>query len=93
MSSKLSFTVDRWTCISGRSYYGITCHSWQLQSITLDFEPSPGKHTGTGIARTFYNCLIEKQLTNKIQGITVDNALANTTFIEELKVLIPQWNV
>ncbi|CAH0560635.1 unnamed protein product [Brassicogethes aeneus] len=96
-SSKLSFTIDGWTSISGRSYYGITTHfidkNWELQSITLDFIPAHGKHTGKDIALTFFKSLDDKGLRNKLQGITMDNASANTSFIRELQELIPDLNV
>lgn len=96
-SSKLSFTIDGWTSISGRSYYGITTHfiddDWELQSITLDFIPAHGKHTGKDIALTFFKCLDDKGLSHKLQGITMDNASANTSFIKELQELIPDLNV
>lgn len=96
-SSKLSFTIDGWTSISGRSYYGITTHfiddDWELQSITLDFVPAHGKHTGKDIALTFFKSLEDKGLGHKLQGITMDNASANTTFIKELQELIPDLNV
>lgn len=70
--SKISFTVDGWTSIAGKSYYGITAHfvdaSWKLQSIVLDFVPSNGAHTGKDIAMLFYNSLKNFNIESKIQG-------------------------
>lgn len=70
--SKISFTVDGWTSIAGKSYYGITAHfvdaSWKLQSIVLDFVPSNGAHTGKDIATLFYNSLKNFNIESKIQG-------------------------
>lgn len=90
--SKISFTIDGWTSINYKSYYGITAHfidkHWNIQSIVLDFLPSHGHHTGKDIASVFYSCLQEYELIDKIQGITVDNAAANTTFIKELENLL-----
>jgi hypothetical protein len=69
---KISFTVDAWTSIAGKSYYGITAHfvdaNWKLQSIVLDFVPSNGAHTGKDIATLFYNSLKNFNIMSKIQG-------------------------
>lgn len=70
--SKISFTVDGWTSIAGKSYYGITAHfvdaSWKLQSIVLDFVQSNGAHTDKDIAMLFYNSLKNFNIESKIQG-------------------------
>lgn len=95
-TSRISFTIDGWTAINGKSYYGITAHfiddHWQLQSVVIDFSPSHGLHTGRDIAKLFYESLQSYGITSKIQGITVDNTAANTTFMQELKKLIPSFD-
>lgn len=92
--SKFSFTVDGWTSMNFRSYYGVTIHfiddNWQLQSLALDFIPSCGRHCGKDIAEVFFKCIKEYGLENKIQGITLDNAAANTTFMSELNILMAE---
>lgn len=92
--SKFSFTIDGWSSISSRSYYGVTIHfidtQWELKSFTLDFIPSHGQHTGKAIAKYFYECLKEYDIRDRIQGITLDNAAANTTFIYELSQLMEE---
>lgn len=84
--------LDGWTSIRGRSYYSITVHyiddCWSLQSLALDFIPSKGKHSGADIATMFFKCLKECKLLDKLQGITVDNASVNTTFMNELQILM-----
>lgn len=91
-TSKLSFTIDGWTSINGKSYYGITGHflseDWVLHSLVIDFVASQGSHTGKAIADLFYTVLEENGLTEKFQGITVDNAASNTTFVNQLAILI-----
>ncbi|XP_015118459.1 uncharacterized protein LOC107042094 [Diachasma alloeum] len=91
-SSKVSFTIDVWTSFNGRSYYGITIHyvgnDWKIHSLVLDFVPARGSHTGKAIAKIFFDTLNEFDLQGKVQGITVDNASANTTFMLELGVLM-----
>lgn len=91
-SSKISFTIDGWTSVANRTFYGVTAHyidnEWNYQSLVLDFIPSNGKHTGKDIATIFHKCLLEYNLETKIQGITVVNAAANTTFMHELQKLL-----
>lgn len=95
-ASKMSFTIDGWTSIAGRAYYGVTIHyidhEWCYRSMVLDFIPSRGKHTGKDIADVFYKCLLHYNLVEKVQGITVDNAAANTTFMFELAKLMPNFH-
>lgn len=95
-TSKVSFTIDGWTSIANRSFYGITIHfidnEWNYQSMVLDFVASHGKHTGYDIAQVFYKSVVEYDLLNKIQGITVDNASANTKFMLELQKLLPHFD-
>ncbi|CAD6203838.1 GSCOCG00009824001-RA-CDS, partial [Cotesia congregata] len=92
----MSFIIDGWTSIANRSFYGITIHfidnDWKYQSMVLDFVASHGKHTGKDIAQVFYKCIKEFELEGKIQGITVDNASANTKFMIELQNLLPNFD-
>lgn len=86
--NSVSFTIDAWTSTSCKSFYGITIHfiddSWKMHSLALDFVASHGKHTGKDIANIFVTTLTEYNLKRKVQGITLDNAAANTTFISNL---------
>ncbi|CAK1582932.1 unnamed protein product [Parnassius mnemosyne] len=95
-SSKMSFTIDGWTSIAGRSYYGVTIHyidnEWKYRSVVLDFIPSRGRHTGEDIATIFHDCLLEYDIIDKIQGITVDNATGNTKFMHELYKQLPHFD-
>lgn len=90
-TSQFATTIDGWTSIAGKSYYGITVHyideKWEFMSLTLDFLPSHGKHTGKDIAELFQNCLVEYGIEEKVIGVTVDNVTANTVFIQELSQL------
>ncbi|CAK1592062.1 unnamed protein product [Parnassius mnemosyne] len=95
-SSKMLFTIDGWTSIAGRSYYGVTIHyidnEWKYRSVVLDFIPSRVRHTGEDIATIFHECLLEYDIIDKIQGITVDNATANTKFMHELDKQLPHFD-
>ena len=90
--SKLSFTIDGWSSGSLKCYYGVTVHGlnevWELFSVALDLISANRKHKGKDIAELFFSCLKKYDLLNKIEGITVDNASVNTTFLYELKILL-----
>ncbi|XP_043474359.1 uncharacterized protein LOC122506311 [Leptopilina heterotoma] len=62
------------------------------EEAALFFLPSNGKHAGKEIAELFKNAFAEHDLNEKIAGITVDNASANTTFMRELSHLIPNFD-
>ena len=83
--SKFSFTIDGWTARNGKSFYGVTIHfidkDWNYISLALDLIPSNGNHTGKDIADMFFNAIKRYKIENKVQGITLDNASANTVFI------------
>ena len=91
-NSKFSFAVDAWTAKNGSSFYGITIHfideKWNYRSLALDLVPSHGNHTGVDIASIFFGALRSYNIQNKVQGITLDNASANTSFIRELGILM-----
>lgn len=93
-TSKVSFTMDGYTSINSKSYYGLTVHfvgsNWKLHSLALDFIPSNGSHTGKAIADMFFKSITEFDLEEKIQGITLNNVAANSTFINELGKLIKE---
>lgn len=97
ITSKFSFTVDGWTSIINKSFYGITIHfideEFHLQSLVLDFVPSHGKHTGKAIADLFFKTVRFYGIENKIQGITVDNASANNSFLSELELILNEQNL
>lgn len=92
----MSFTIDGWTSVAGRSFYGVTVHfidnEWNYRSTVIDFIPSYGQHTGKYIAKIFHKCLVDFNLLNKLQGITVDNASANTKFMAELAKILPNFD-
>lgn len=57
-TSKFAFTIDGWSSLIRKSYYGITIHyideKWEIRSETLGFLPSKGKHKGKDIADIFF---------------------------------------
>lgn len=69
--SRISFTIDGWTSIANKSFYGITAHfiddNWELQSVVLDFVPANGNHTGKDIASIFFSVLQKYELERKCE--------------------------
>lgn len=53
-SSKIAFTIEGWTSVVDKSFYGITAHcidnNFQLQSLVIDFTASNEYHMGRDIA-------------------------------------------
>lgn len=90
--SKLSFTQDIWTSITGQSYVGIVASyitsNFELKTKMLAMKEI-SSHTGANIAEIFTSVLREYRLEEKIGFITMDNAANNGTFIEELEKNIP----
>lgn len=86
--SKLALTMDGWTSISGRSYYGLTVHyineEWENVALTLDFLPCHGNHTAEDIADLLLKCLEEYGIKEKVSGITMDNASVNDKMMRVL---------
>ncbi|CAK1603284.1 unnamed protein product [Parnassius mnemosyne] len=64
----------------------------EVSICSLNFIPSRGRHTGEDIATIFHECLLEYDIIDKIQGITVDNATANTKFMHELDKQLPHFD-
>ena len=58
-----------------------------MHSLTIFFVPANGKHTGREIAKSFCKALEDYKLTDKLQGLTLDNAAANTTCMTVLSRL------
>ena len=61
--------------------------------VALDMVPSHGKHAGKDIAVIFFNTVKNYNIQEKVQGITLDNASANTSFIRQLGTLMRSENI
>jgi hypothetical protein len=106
IDSKISITCDLWTSKNILSFLGITAH-WLNQdfvpeSSLLAFKYFKGRHTGERICKQLLAELNNYGITEKLLGITCDNASNNTKFIEymelEMKLKHPEagfsqtWN-
>ncbi|KAL0381081.1 UNVERIFIED_CONTAM: Zinc finger BED domain-containing protein RICESLEEPER 3, partial [Sesamum angustifolium] len=62
--------------------------SWQLQKRVLNFVHIPPPRRGLEIANAIWRCLEDWGIESKIHTISVDNASANDSAIENLKIYI-----
>ncbi|KAG8369761.1 hypothetical protein BUALT_Bualt14G0047300 [Buddleja alternifolia] len=91
--NKMSITTD---CSKSKNkkieYFVITGHwidqNWRLQKRVLNFVEVPPPHRGVDIANVIWRCLEDWSIEGKIHTVSVDNASANDSAIENLKVFI-----
>ncbi|XP_012851801.1 PREDICTED: zinc finger BED domain-containing protein RICESLEEPER 2-like [Erythranthe guttata] len=91
--NKISLTTDWWKSKNQKiEYMVITGHwidqSWILQKRTLNFVHLPPPRRGLDIANAVWRCLEEWGIDSKVHTISVDNASANDTAIDNLKIFI-----
>ncbi|KAK4430990.1 hypothetical protein Salat_0861000 [Sesamum alatum] len=90
--NKISLTADCWKSKNQKiEYMVITGHwideSWQLQKRVLNFVHIPPRR-GLEIANAIWRCLEDWGIESKIHTIYVDNASANDSAIDNLKVYV-----
>ena len=92
---RFSFTTDLWTSPAGDPFICVKAHwmdgEWNVMHITIDFSKMEGSHTGVNIFAKFHDVLREWGLTDKLLGVTTDNATNNDTFASELGRRIPTF--
>lgn len=97
VDSSISCTIDGWTSLANKSFYGITSHyvdqNFEHRSFVLDFIWSNGCHTGVYTAQFFFNVLLDFSIERKIRGITMDNVSSNTVFMQELQILMMENDI
>ncbi|KAL0381242.1 UNVERIFIED_CONTAM: Zinc finger BED domain-containing protein RICESLEEPER 2 [Sesamum angustifolium] len=91
--NKISLTTDCWKSKNQKiEYMVITGHwideSWQLQKRVLNFVHIPPPRRGLEIANAIWRCLEDWGIESKIHTISVDNASANDSAIENLKIYV-----
>ncbi|KAK4382173.1 hypothetical protein Sango_2898000 [Sesamum angolense] len=91
--NKISLTTDCWKSKNQKiEYMVITGHwineSWQLQKRVLNFVHIPPPRRGLEIANAIWRCLEDWGIESKIHTISVDNAFANDSAIENLKIYV-----
>ncbi|KAG8373112.1 hypothetical protein BUALT_Bualt12G0136700 [Buddleja alternifolia] len=91
--NKMSITTDCWKSKNQKiEYLAITGHwidqNWCLQKRVLNFVEVPPPGRGVDIANVIWRCLEDWGIEGKIHTVSVDNASANDSAIENLKVFI-----
>ncbi|KAG8380689.1 hypothetical protein BUALT_Bualt06G0042100 [Buddleja alternifolia] len=91
--NKMSITTDCWKSKNQKiEYLAITGHwidqNWLLQKRVLNFVEVPPPRRGVDIANVIWRCLEDWGIEGKIHTVSVDNASANDSAIENLKVFI-----
>ncbi|XP_057248896.1 zinc finger BED domain-containing protein RICESLEEPER 2 [Beta vulgaris subsp. vulgaris] len=87
---RISLTTDLWRARPQRiEYMVLTGHfvdrDWKLQKRVLSFVHIPPPRKGKDIANCIFKCLKECDIMNKVFKVSVDNAIANDSFIQIIK--------
>ena len=89
-SFKISLTSDIWSSQNNSDYLCVTAHyidnNWILQKRILSFIKLEYQHTTSNIAGYIMRTINEYKIENFIFSITFDNASANNSAIEILKM-------
>jgi hypothetical protein len=90
LDSKISFTMDGWTSPNNLSIEAITAHyideNWNRKSVILAIREMKSS-TGVELANLFKKVMKEYNIDqSKILAITMDNASANNSMIEEVNL-------
>lgn len=84
---RISFTTDIWTSPASDPFMAVTGH-WiekgKSMSCLIDFVSFHEDHDGKGIAAALYRVLEKFGLTDKVCGITTDNATNNIAAMKAL---------
>lgn len=87
--TKISIALDAWTgsnhlgFLAVKGYY-IT-KKWELRERLLDFLPMRGQHTGLSMANEVLGVLRSTRTTDRLLGVTCDNASNNSTLSRSLE--------
>jgi hypothetical protein len=89
--SKLSITCDIWTAKNQLSFFGFTVHyiddQWEMQEKLLAFKYVQERHSGKNLATEVMNVLDSFEISERLLGVTCDNASNNTkmmAYLEEI---------
>jgi hypothetical protein len=62
---------------------------WVYREVLLGFKPVSGSHSGSNLSNVLLDTLLEYQITDRIFGITADNASNNKTLVDTLQQALP----
>lgn len=87
---RICLTSDLWSSITTDGYISLTAHfideNWILQKRLLNFSDMPPPHNGISLSEKVYSMLADWGIEGKLFSITLDNASANDTFVNILKL-------
>ncbi|CAG8793413.1 16401_t:CDS:1, partial [Cetraspora pellucida] len=96
-AKKVSITCDIWSSITMQSYLGITVHfinyEWQLKHFLLDLYYLSEQHTAINISQALIQVLDQTKITEKLLGITTDNAHSMIAAGRELKETLNNYEL
>lgn len=64
-----------------------------MNSLSIDFILSNGRHAGSDIAELFYISLKKLSIQNKVMGIRVDNSSVNDVFLQEFEKILHKQGI
>lgn len=89
LHSKYSITCDVWTSKNQLSFFGITIHyideNWESCSGILAFKLLTEEHDGQSLAESLIEVLEDYEISDKLLGVTTDNASNNSTMLAHLE--------
>ncbi|XVF53860.1 hypothetical protein PTKIN_Ptkin05aG0133100 [Pterospermum kingtungense] len=87
---RICLTSDLWTSIITDGFIYLTAHSvdkdWKLWKRILNFSYMPPPHNDVSLSEKIYALLADWEIDNKLFSITLDNASANDTSVDFLKL-------
>ncbi|KAL4582630.1 hypothetical protein LXL04_007187 [Taraxacum kok-saghyz] len=87
---RICLTSDLWSSITTDGYISLTTHfvdkNWILQKRLLNFSEMPPPHNAILLSEKVYSMLASWGIEGKLFSITLDNASANDTFVNILKL-------
>jgi hypothetical protein len=91
--SKISIALDCWTSPFSQAFMAITGYfidaDWVYREVLLGFKPVSGSHTGDKLSSVLLETLVEHEITDRVFGLTTDNASNNKTLATALQQALP----
>ncbi|KAJ5751474.1 uncharacterized protein N7511_008439 [Penicillium nucicola] len=91
--SKISIALDCWTSPFSQAFIAITGYfidaDWVYREVLLGFKPVSGSHTGDNLSGVLLETLVEHEITDRVFGLTTDNASNNKTLATALQQALP----
>ncbi|CAL8176331.1 unnamed protein product [Prunus armeniaca] len=88
VQGRICLTSDLWTSLCTDGYLALTAHfvdkDWRLQKRIINFCHMPPPHSGVALSEKINTLLTEWGIEKKLFSITLDNASANTAFVDIL---------